>query len=95
MDLFDRDTLRLTLVNLGLGAACAIFFVIVARAIIRDLAERGAADATRSRHGLHAVGVTMADGGEPRPREEPTGSKTNGHRDGWRVDPSHLKRTIF
>ena len=95
MDLFDRDTTRLTLVNIGLGAACVAFFVIVARAIIRDLAESAAGDATRSQRAPQSVGVTMADGGESRRPDEPAGPKTNGRRNGARVDRSHLKRTIF
>lgn len=95
MDLFDRDTLRLTLVNIGLGVACGVFFVIVARAIIRDLAESAESDATRSWHAPHAVGVTMADGGEPLPPEPAVGPQPRAGREPQRFDPSHLKRTIF
>ena len=95
MDLFDRDTTRLTLVNIGLGVACVVFLAIVARAALRDLAERAAADATRSRRSPPAVGITLADGGEPLPTAAPTGPRANGRRGGWRVDPSHFKRTIF
>ncbi len=120
MDLFDRDTLRLTLVNIGLGAACAVFLVIVARAIVRDLAERAESDATRpaAHHravGVTTIGVTMADGGEPQPPDgtaepEAAGSEVAGSeaagpqtagpearasRKPGRLDPSHLKRTIF
>jgi len=100
MNPFDRDTLRLTLVNVGLGVACSVFLVIVARAIIRDLAERAESDATRIADHQPAVGHTMADGGEPVPPNAAAGPPAAGlearvRREPRRFDPSHLKRTIF
>jgi hypothetical protein len=43
---FDRDTVWLSLVNIGLGVVCVVFLVLVARAIIRDLADRAEHGAT-------------------------------------------------
>jgi hypothetical protein len=101
MHLFDPDTVRLTLVNIGLGVACAFFLVVVARAIIRDLAERAEsgkappAPVGRDAPGRRRtqLGVTMADGGEPISAGPPAGADPSSapRRPGIR----HLNRTIL
>jgi len=89
MQSFDPDTIWLSLVNIGLGVVCAVFLVIVARAIIRDLAERAESDATRTAGRRQVVGVTMADGGDPLPLDAAV-HPTDARRDRRRADPSHL-----
>jgi hypothetical protein len=90
---FDRDTVWLSLVNIGLGVVCAFFLVLVARAIIRDLAERAESNATGAAGRQCSVGFTLADGGEPLSAQPEAGSDSS--HSPRRSKLSYLKRTIL
>lgn len=68
---FEADELWFVMTNLALVLACVACFAIFAVAIVKEVFLRGrarvASGVSEDMHILHepALGVTMADGGEP------------------------------
>ncbi len=71
----DPKTFWLNVTNIGLGLVVLVCCIAVARTVIQDLLARRAHRVTSPAFDDHtflepALGITMADGGEPRNRDQ-------------------------